>query len=930
MNGARWGNLARLVAGLALLLLVGGCGQGVAPDERVERARDHRAEGDHRAAIIELRNALQEQSDHAAARALLGRIYVEVEEMAAAEKELRRALDLGVPRAELVVPLGVALYHEDENERLLEEIQAETSWPATVRADVHGLRARAHTAANELAAAQRELERADSAASGALQADLARIELAQARERPDKAAAHAEAATERHPDSPAVWRVAARSAAARGDSELAKAAATRAIDLAPQPAADHLLRARLRVESGEIEGAQEDLNALSNGLKDNPRVRFVDALVAWREENYDTACDQFQAAVSDAPEFVEARYFLGACLYRAGAFNQAESHLNWVGQRTADPRVARMLAVVRLALGQTDRAREALRPVIAQHPDDAMLWALLGRIEMQAGNTTEAIGYLQRLAELRPDDPTARLELGTGLLRTGQIEAGQQALDEALQLDPDSERAGAMLVISHLQDGEHEKALAAARRMSQQRPDAALPWTLTALVYLAQEDRASAREALDRAVEREPADPAARHYLARIEMQAGDPAAAKAHYEAVLEDDPGHVRTLVALASLESRNGNTAEARDLLERAHEADPNALRPRVLLARQRMEQDEPRAALEILTDDDGSMPNEPAALEIAGRAHLALGRSARAINALSRLVEQAPRSAEAHLLLTRAYAQANDGEAAVKQIEEVLEFDSENTQALMLLARVRTQQGRDEEARSVIERLSEEARDSPYVLRTRAMLALRAGEAEQSVELYRQLLDADPSGRTAVGLARVLARTGDSEEAVAVLEDWTGENAGDTTVLLALGDLYIRMDRDREAITAYRKALESAPESVQALNNLAWLLREQAPEKAVGHAERAVELQPDSAAVRDTYGMVLLANDRPEEAVQQLRTAVELAPEAPSLRYNYGRGLAAAGREAEAREQLRLALESEAEFDGRDEAEALLADLENKSS
>ena len=70
--------------------------------------------------------------------------------------------------------------------------------------------------------------------------------------------------------------------------------------------------------------------------------------------------------------------------------------------------------------------------------------------------------------------------------------------------------------------------------------------------------------------------------------------------------------------------------------------------------------------------------------------------------------------------------------------------------------------------------------------------------------------------------------------------------------ALGDLAGRVRRIEAAEAAYRRALEVAPDNPIALNNLAWLLREQPTQRAeaVKLAERSVELDPDSPAAWDT--------------------------------------------------------------------------------
>ena len=73
------------------------------PEGMVASAKEHLAKGDQKAAVIQLKNALQKNPALAEARFLLGAALLDTGEFPASEKELRKALELEYP-ADQVVP----------------------------------------------------------------------------------------------------------------------------------------------------------------------------------------------------------------------------------------------------------------------------------------------------------------------------------------------------------------------------------------------------------------------------------------------------------------------------------------------------------------------------------------------------------------------------------------------------------------------------------------------------------------------------------------------------------------------------------------------------------------------------------------------------------------------------------------------------------
>ena len=93
VGNGRLGAIGRgvLAATLASLALAG-C-RNDDPARLLESARAFQGKGEHQAAIIQLKNAVQQQPENGEARLLLGRSSLHVGDFDSAEKELRRALE---------------------------------------------------------------------------------------------------------------------------------------------------------------------------------------------------------------------------------------------------------------------------------------------------------------------------------------------------------------------------------------------------------------------------------------------------------------------------------------------------------------------------------------------------------------------------------------------------------------------------------------------------------------------------------------------------------------------------------------------------------------------------------------------------------------------------------------------------------------------
>ena len=132
-------------------------------EDSAEYLRDAQAyidKGEVNAAVIQLKNALLADPSNREARLLLGQTYLKQKEGLSAEKELRRAQELGAAREDVLAPLGRALLMTGQNGKVLQEINQESGDSESLRLDILVLQGQAYLATGNLAMAGEQFSRA--------------------------------------------------------------------------------------------------------------------------------------------------------------------------------------------------------------------------------------------------------------------------------------------------------------------------------------------------------------------------------------------------------------------------------------------------------------------------------------------------------------------------------------------------------------------------------------------------------------------------------------------------------------------------------------------------------------------------------------------------------------------------------------------------
>jgi tetratricopeptide (TPR) repeat protein len=596
------------------------------------------------------------------------------------------------------------------------------------------------------------------------------------------------------------------------------------------------------------------------------------------------------------------------------------------------------------------------------------------------GSYAEALIELKNAESSAPGEPRLQLLIARASLKLGDLEAVAKALDRASAAQADARevarvRADFLLARKDFQglltlasdplwaasppeaNVLRARALAGLERCTEAIPlarGALLVEPAPAPARLVLADCYAAHGDVTRALrELEPAglqDPSVLLARGRLERQAGRPRQAAASWQKAVQLSPGvldvgqQITLLSSIADLQIERNEL----DALRETH---------------QRLLAIAPEAKLTVL---------------LAARVQLMEGKTDAAVNELRELATAAPELTVVHSTLASAYIRQRSWEQArreaawidakfnqqkplqlEKQVGDIAALDAASEQYWLLAAGMHLTLGQMDAVHEAIGKAVAVAPQSAAAQLGQARLELQIDNVERALGISSALIKANPadaaiqqlhadvlqaadrhaeaatlfddlyrkkpSAALAIAAHRARERGGVAQPS-APLEAWLARNPGDLPVRAAYAEALRKAGEHAQAIREYEAIVGTAPRSVPALNNLAWLYYLAGDKRALDTARLAWQLAPKTPAVLDTYGWLLVENGAAEEGVAILEQADDrIGLTQPEIRVHYVTALLRQGKSAEAQPLVRELLAEKPEFPSQSEAAGLLAAL-----
>jgi len=885
------------------LFFISGC-EGEKTDlEYLASAKNYAAKGELKAYEIELKNALQKNPVNGEARLLLGRQYLANQLGALAQKELERAIEYGIPAADVASDLLQAMYYQFQFKELLEFDAQTESLDKADQAQVYLYRGLARIKLNQNDMAQEEFDKAVKADEASAPGQLASAYMLALLNKIDEARSATDEILSNNPNHTETLILQNRLSLAAGETEASIEAIDKAIKLEPRRLDLYVTSALTYILNKQNEEAEKRIDTVLENAPNHLYSNLIKARLRLQAKDWEEARSHAEAALAQSEVSKEAKLISGIANFYLQNWELARDRLLSVRNFIKPDHIAhRMFSYTEFKLGYIESA-DAIRSSVGElQPGDEKLLSSFGQELVREGKMDEAVSLFETAAGLNPDNSEILARLGILKLQQND-QTGLEDLEKVLELDASSFWTRAAMARNYVRQGKAEEAINIAQELADNEPENIEGYILLADVYAALEQHEEAEATLQKALDIDQNSKVVYARLFQLAVRNEDFKLAREHNEKILSFDPINSSALVNHYRLEKQSGDPKKALARINKVIDDNPDNEELKFISAMFYLdggEMEKARSIMRSFKEDSGVYAS---AQSILGNLHLRSSDFEQAIPYFQEWVKAAPQNPKSHQSLIAAYIGTNQMQDALQATRNAAGVVPNSRNFALMEIRMLLATGRKQQAISKANKLNlETGTKDPQLEFLFGQYYASNKDYAAALKHLETMHSLAPTSRSIISVAEVTNLSGNKEESMKLLSDWLEENPDNQPVRLYLANLKMNGDNS-DAIDEYRRLVEENDKNFIALNNLAWALGEQGQiSEAINFAEKANRLRPNTPQILDTLGFLLLKRGDIEKARETLESAYELDSENPEIMFHFALALKEAGDISSAREKL----------------------------
>ena len=891
-----WKRLA-LVCFAAIFIV--GCSKK-SSEEYIASANSFIEAKDYDAAIIELKNAVQQDPENALLRFELGKVYLETKDFVSAEKELRRARGLGHPASQVIPLLSKAFQRTGAHNAMVDIDHASSQLTASERVEVGFYKVQSLVEIDEVEQARALITELQTVDTQSVYKGLVSVIEMILDQDLESALARVKELRDQSPLNRDALVILARLNLRLNQFDDAIAAYADYISKFPEDTTTKFMVASLLTELGRSEEAEvyiDDLLALS---ANNPMLNQLKGIALAEQGKFESSFEYLKKAIEAGRTDPVLRLVAGYTAYELKDYDYANSQLSLIASDLPNDHPGlKLLAASQLQLGLSDDATSVLSRVDTVTQDDAQLFSRAGFELLKAGNVADARSILERTKPISEDSDDL-LRLGVLQLSMNNIE-GIINLEEAVAKAPDSITAQTTLATAYLATNQIDKAQALAKEWKASSPNDVRPYILEADLDIRARDFVAADAEYDAALLISPKNPDVLLAKARLFAQQQDIDGASNLVQMVLDDDPSHLGALAMQYMIERERGNSSAVVEQAEQLLLNAPQNELLRFVVARMQTSEQQFGKALDTLSVIKDEVQSPKDYWLIKGQALLQSNNLAESTQHYEKWFDSFPYDKDALLGLLLIHDLTGDADSALEATQVFL-AKREDAQISILESHFYSLKGDVNASRDILNEAPEGAQELPFVQGIIARNFISESNFTEAMQPAMLAYEEKPNLRNLLMIIQSYEGSGEADAAYTVLTQHTERFSNDPRAKMLLAERQIGRDVDA-AISEYESLIDENQNNFVAINNLAYLqLQKGNLEQAERLAERAVELQPQNPATSDTLAQVHVAKKDYDEALDIYAKIINNSMRNEEIYLNYVETLLVAGNSGVAERRL----------------------------
>ena len=614
---------------------------------------------------------------------------------------------------------------------------------------------------------------------------------------------------------------------------------------------------------------------------------YQNALKLIKEDKVEAAILELRSAIQLDAKYGEARYQLGLLYMQTMEPQKAFAEMVRAADLSPDNFDASLkVAGMHVLSGNKGEARKRINHILQKDPNHREALSFLANLETMDGKFTEALAILDKLG--KEADTSDGLQNLKGRIMAGQEKwpEAEAAFQRAIALNSSNFANHKTLLLLYESRREKDKAKKLMDEIVAKFPENAEAHLVIAGYQRSLGNNEQVEKELHKVIELEPTNPRFRLQLADFYQQAGKAAEAEQILSKAHADMGKDADIATALATFYFEKKKFTEAEKLLTALKENSPGHAGTQLLAARFLFKEDKVRDGITILKKLTSDFPQRPEPFFHLAMAHYRLGEIDLAQQAIDSAIQKNGQNSEYHTFLAQLFSAKGAFEEAKKEAVIALRLNRKNLRAAVLLSQAFINTKQYDQALTILADMNKRIPGNVEILGNLAIATFGVGERQKGETILGELLELDPGNPQAVALFVGLKHKDNPAGAESFVRRQIAKVPEDPRLQLLLGGFLERQRKDQEALAAFEKAIELAPETAQPyLSAAKMLIKLGKKDEALKKYRAMVEKHPNSLPGRMGIAALLeVAGDTAEAMAeyQKILTIKEgFAPAANNL-------------------------------------------------